>query len=205
MKTNDHIELVKSALPQALDYSAYRQLVNDLFAQGKTTGKDQSQQMLNYTELNIARMNKWDKYFHLPEDIRQQMVDYGREETWLVITEAWCGDAAHAVPVIARLAGFSDAIKLGYVFRDEHPELMSRFLTNGAMSIPKLIRLDSHDFSLIDTWGPRPLNLQQEFAMAKQRGDDMSEHKKQMQIWYARDRGQTIMKEIVSQLNLVLA
>lgn len=202
MKTNDHIELVRSALPQAFDYSGYRQMVDELFARGKTTGNNQSEQMLKYTELNIARMNKWDKHFKLKDDIAERLRNYDREETWLVITEAWCGDAAHAVPVMARMAEAADAIDLKYVLRDTNLPLMDMFLTNGGRSIPKLIRMDSRDHSIISTWGPRPLELQQDFLAAKNRGDDMNEHKKQMQIWYARNRGQAIMDELAHQLEL---
>ena len=201
MKTNDHTELVRSILPQALDYSGYRQLVGELFAKGKTTGHDQSSKMLAYTELNIIRMNKWDKHFKLHEDVVEMLRNYDRDEQWLVITEGWCGDAAHAVPVMARMAEYSDAINIKYVLRDEHPELMDLFLTNGGRSIPKLIRMNAHDHSIINTWGPRPAELQEDFLRAKARGEDMEEHKKQMQIWYARNRGQAILGELIHQLD----
>lgn len=203
MKINDHLEHVRRVLPQAFDYFSYRQMVDELFARGKTTGPNQSEPMLKYTELNIARMNKWDKHFKLPQNIAESLRNYDREETWLVLTEAWCGDAAHAVPIIARMAQTTDAIDLKFVLRDTNLPLMDMFLTDGGRSIPKLIRMDTRDYSVISTWGPRPLKLQQSFLDAKNRGDDMNEIKKQMQIWYARNRGQAIMDELAGQLELL--
>lgn len=200
MNSKDYITLVKEALPQSYDYSSYRQLVNDLFRQGKTTGSNHSGDMLAYTEMNIARMNKWDKHFKLPPALAEKLAGHDREEVWLVITEAWCGDAAHAVPVMTKMAEASPAIDLHFVLRDENLQLMDRFLTNGGHSIPKLIRMDAEDHGLLSTWGPRPARLQQEYLAARERGDDMMEFKKQMQIWYARDRGQTIMYELSEQL-----
>ena len=40
--------------------------------------------------------------------------------TWLVLTESWCGDAAHVVPAINKIAELSDNIDLKLVFRDEN-------------------------------------------------------------------------------------
>lgn len=205
MKSTGHVELVRQVLPQAHSYSDYRQLVDELFRKGKTTGKDQSASMMTYTELNLARMNKWDKYFQLEDHIVQFLADRSIAETWLVITEAWCGDAAHAVPVMAKIAAASPAIDLKLVVRDDNLALMEHFHTEGRFSIPKLIRMNTADLSILSAWGPRPSHLQALFLEGKARGEDMQEAKKQMQIWYARNRGSAIMHEILNQLDLVVA
>ena len=43
------------------NYEQYRNMLSHLLAQGKTTGEDQSESMIEYAKLNNARMNRWDK------------------------------------------------------------------------------------------------------------------------------------------------
>ena len=59
---------------------------------------------------------------------------------WLVLTEAWCGDAAQSLPIINKMAEVSDNITLRLILRDENLDVMDQFLQNGrSRSIPKLI------------------------------------------------------------------
>ena len=58
---------------------------------------------------------------------------------WLILTEAWCGDAAQNIPTIEKIARENDRIKTLYLLRDENLELMDKYLTGGARAIPKLI------------------------------------------------------------------
>ena len=196
-------ELVKKVLPGAYSYSEYRTLIDNLYKAGKATGKDQSEKMLGYTRLNMSRMNKWDKHASISDQVKDIMSQIDQSEIWLVITEGWCGDAAHAVPVIEKMARLSDKIELKFVLRDDEPELMDQFLTDGTRSIPKLIRFNAADFTVISTWGPRPEFAQSAFLEGKERGEDVGELKKQMQLWYAKDKGQSIINEIASQIALV--
>ena len=60
----------------------------------------------------------------------------------LVIAEDWCGDASNTVPIIARLVDLAPGLELRVIRRDENPELMDQYLTNGSRSIPIVIALD---------------------------------------------------------------
>ncbi len=202
MKLLESTELLEESLSRAMSYQEYRKLTNILFSEGRTTGLDQSESMIRYTELNIARMNKWDKYFKIPDDIRQFLSGYKKNEIWLVISEAWCGDAAHALPIMAKLAAVAPSIDFKVVLRNENLELMDLFLTNGSRGIPKLLRLDASSLDVLSTWGPRPFHAQHIFNEAKQKGEDLKEAKKRMQIWYARNRGVSILQEIVESMGL---
>ena len=77
----------------------------------------------------------------------------------LVIAEDWCGDASNTVPIIARLVDLAPGLELRVLPRDENPELMDQYLTNGARSIPIVIALDE-SFRELGHWGPRPTQLQ---------------------------------------------
>ena len=50
----------------------------------------------------------------------------------------------------------TESLELRIALRDEHPELMDRFLTNNARSIPKLLMVRPADNSVVASWGPRP-------------------------------------------------
>ncbi len=186
---------IEMALGKAMSYMDYRDLVDSLFANGKSTGDTQTEAYLNYTDLNIHRMNKWDKHYHVSAELEDQLKKLSDRETWLVITEGWCGDAAHAVPVIHKMADSSQNVEMKVVLRDENPELMDMFLTDGARSIPKLIRL-SETGEVLGTWGPRPVLGQKIIDDAKVAGTPIPTAKEALQLWYARDKGKTIASEI---------
>ncbi len=59
----------------------------------------------------------------------------------LVITEPWCGDSLTALP---RLIKFfeNNSAEFRIALRDQNPELMNKFLTDGKKAIPIFIILD---------------------------------------------------------------
>ncbi len=193
--------ILDRALAGSMTYEQYRDLVNQLFAQGKSTGHTQSDSYLNYSDLNIHRMNKWDKHYKVSEDVAVLMREKEESELWLVISEGWCGDAAHSLPVMHKLAELSPNVEMKVVLRDDNPELIDRFLTNGARSIPKLIRLNMQG-EVLSTWGPRPALGQKFVDDAKEANTPMADAKQALQLWYARDRGKTIEKELATMLVL---
>ncbi|MFK7932950.1 MAG: thioredoxin family protein, partial [Saprospiraceae bacterium] len=89
---------------QALDYSTYRQLVDDKLEQRLTTDNDGREAMLHYTFMNVARMRRLDKTSRLLPEIVEQLEAIKNPQKWLVITEGWCGDAAQIIPVLVKLA-----------------------------------------------------------------------------------------------------
>ena len=63
------------------------------------------------------------------------------------------------MPVLAKLAATVPGLELRVILRDQHPEVMDRYLTNGSRSIPIVIALDEQ-FRELGHWGPRPRELQ---------------------------------------------
>ncbi len=194
-------EIINNALEKSMSYKEYRVLIDSLTEIGKTTGENHSEAMLNYTQMNLTRMNKWDKHYSVSEEAKAS-VKKGGKEIWLLITEAWCGDAAHSVPVLEKLSNENPDIDLRIVLRDENLDLMDLYLTNGGRSIPKLIRLESETKTEISNWGPRPKEAQQLVLDAKTNGVDHDEYTKNLQIWYARDRGKSLEKEMLETFEL---
>ena len=119
-----------------------------------------------------------------------------RKRNLLVLVEDWCGDASNTVPILARWADESPSAELRILKRDENPELMDRYLTNGARSIPIVIVLDE-GLNELGSWGPRPTELQQ-WVMENRGVIPKTELYPQVRKWYARDRGETTLREVLA-------
>ena len=130
--------------------------MGELAARHRTTGADQNPALVRFTAQNQAHLDHAyalpllpalvDKLRHLP-----------RPEHWLVLGEAWCGDTAHTLPILAHLAGESAGrVRLHVLLRSDHPELMAAHQTDGKNSIPKLIRRDEATGADLGDLGPAP-------------------------------------------------
>jgi DNA-binding MarR family transcriptional regulator len=198
MNTPDAGRKVEAAyLQKAISYDAYTTLIDDLVGKGQTTGPDQSEAMIHYTQLNQQRMHRWEKTIQLLPSAEAAIRSVTLPQTWLVLTEAWCGDAAHTIPIMHALAMLNPLITLRLLLRDENPAMMDRYLTNGvSRSIPKLISLDTVTGDELFTWGPRPAVLQELFMKQKQEGIAYAALKEELQRWYNKDKTISVQEEL---------
>jgi thioredoxin-like negative regulator of GroEL len=189
-------ELISNSLNKAINYNSYREVVKSLLAQGKSTGHTQSESLLHYSKLNDTRMNRLDKTTKINEDLVQAVSELPKKYTLLTISEGWCGDAAHVLPVLNKVSETSKNLDLKIVSRDENDDLMNQFLTNGSKSIPKVIVLDEAN-EVVSTWGPRPSTATEMVNNYKEvHGQLDAEFKKDLQLWYNKDKGQTIQNDL---------
>ncbi len=178
-------------------YSDYRKLVEKLAAEGGTTGPEPTAERQDFTKLNAQRMHRLDKTMTVPEYVKARLEGLRCHIHWLVLSESWCGDAAQNLPVLAKMAECSPMINLRILLRDEHLDIMDRFLTNGGRSIPKLIILDTN-FNVTATWGPRPAEIQQQVLENKHSGRvPYSEFALVVQKWYMHNKGLALMEEML--------
>ena len=195
--------IIENSLSQSHSYVDYRNYINDILKEGKSTGKEQSEALTHYSELNEARMNRLEKTVKISTEIIQKLNQLNGDYIWLVISEGWCGDAAQILPVIYKMAELSERIDLKIVFRDENEDLMNLFLTNGTKSIPKLIILDKNTLEVLSDFGPRPIGAKQLILDYKAKHGIVDETAKtNLQLWYLHDKGLSTQKEI---LDLMLA
>ena len=191
-------EIIENSLKKTISYADYRALVSNLLADGKATGPEQSEALTNYSLLNDRRMKRLDKTIKISEETIQEYQNIKEPQTWLVITEGWCGDAAQNLPVLDKIAAVTDKIDLKIVLRDENLALMDLFLTNGGRSIPKLIALDK-DNNVLNTWGPRPTVATKLVADYKEtHGSLDAQFKQDLQVWYNKDKGQSVQEDFVN-------
>ncbi|MEZ5056666.1 MAG: thioredoxin family protein [Saprospiraceae bacterium] len=198
-------KIAKETLDKAISYETFRALNAKMVLEGFTSGPNQSPIMLQYTEINDFRMKRLDRTTVLNEEIQSLLSTIQSPLIFLSITEAWCGDGAQILPVIDKIASSSQHIEHNVIFRDEHPEVIDAFLTNGARSIPIVIVLDATTFEVLGHWGPRPETAQAMVMDAKLAAEnaDSEELKKKikldsqsaLQSWYARDKTKSIQLE----------
>ncbi|MEY3100064.1 MAG: hypothetical protein RIS63_963 [Bacteroidota bacterium] len=184
-----------SILAKAMSYEAYLQLSALLVKEERTSGPNQSEAYVYYTKLNFQRMKRLNKTIEVPASAIELLKEKAANWTWVILTEPWCGDAAQCVPVIEKLALSAGNIQTLYLLRDEHPEVMDAYLTNGGRSIPKLICLDKSGKEIF-TWGPRPAVIQEVMNRLKAEGiTEIATIVEQIQKAYNEDKQAGIYSE----------
>ena len=195
-------QLLDAKWDQAISYEAYLEWIDQLLAENKTTGDNHSEAMIHYTVMNRHRMRRIEKYTDLRNDAAAALAEIASPQDWLVLTEAWCGDAAQSIPVMHLMAEQCENVRLRLLLRDEHADLMDRFLYKGkSRSIPRLIVMDSGSRTTLGVWGPRPAEAQKLYESAVQEPDfSYQEVAEEIQKWYANDRTEAIQRELTSLL-----
>ncbi|PID04590.1 MULTISPECIES: thioredoxin family protein [unclassified Sporosarcina] len=123
--------------------------------------------------------------FEVPQD--DEFIELLKEKKphILVITEDWCGDAMLNNPILQKIAEAAN-IDVRAVLRDENPELIDRYLTNGGRSIPMYLLLNSAG-EVVEKWGPRAPVLQK-YVMdgrAKLPDKDASDFEDKQKVFYS--------------------
>ena len=195
-------KIISESLENAISYKNYRDLVSKLVEEESTSGNEKTEALVNYTMLNDRRMKRWDKTVKVSEEAKAKVEGFNKKMTWLVITESWCGDAAHIMPVINKVAELNDNIDYKVVLRDENEELINQFLTNGGKSIPKLIAIDNDTNEVVNTFGPRPTVATEMVNNYKaEHGKLTPEFKEDLQRWYNKDKGQSSIEDMLNLLS----
>jgi Thioredoxin len=193
----------QSNIDKGISYEEYRRMIDAFIMIGKSTAKKDSANLLEYSKLNVARMNRLDKTTELISGLKETIDCVNTPQTWLILTEGWCGDAAQTIPVFNKISKLNSNIELKFLLRDENLGLMDQYLTNGkSRSIPKLIILDENNEELFN-WGPRPKVLQEMFYHLKANAIDNATIKEEMHRWYTQDKTITTQKEILELLKQV--
>ena len=189
---------VAKALFKSHDYNEFRKLVSDLLLEGKTTGNNQSENLVLYSNLNVTRMNLLDKTIQITEENIEKLKSLQKRYIWLVLAEGWCADSAQIVPILNKMAHESGKIDLKIVLPEENEDLMDLFMTNGTRSIPKLIVVNKESGTIFGSWGPRPKGASEFLEIQKQKHNIEGEAaKNELQMWYLHDKGISVQDELV--------
>jgi hypothetical protein len=151
------------------------------------------------TRLNLHRTLRIGRTWQPTAQLAARLLRIDRPQTWLVISEPWCGDSAQCVPCLAAAARLCPLVRLRLLRRDAQPAVMDRFLTRGTRSIPILVALDDAGVELF-RWGPRPAAAQAVFDAAREEGLDKAAALERLHLFYGRDRGRALDAELVAAL-----
>ncbi len=185
-------------------YESYLKKHEEWVLKKETSSANPSSALVEYTKLNWARTQRIHKTISLNPELESMVKKIQHSYSWVVISEAWCGDSAQNLPVIANIARLNpEKIKLFIVLRDENPELMDNFLTAGARAIPKLIAIDETLGKEAFVWGPRPMPAQELLINWKRdpNGKSWDDFEKELHSWYAMDKTKTIQSELLERIS----
>lgn len=163
----------------------------------KTT--EQQAQNDSLINLNLIRMKRILTTYTPPTELREKIAALPPHR-WVIISESWCGDSAHFVPAFYKLSTGNANIHLSILYRDENPEIMDLYLTNGKRSIPKFIAISNKGKELF-TWGPRPAAIQALVEDAKKRGITGQQLEEFIQKCYNQDKFNSFNQEILELLH----
>lgn len=180
-----------------MNYAHYQQLFDDILNSSNPQPPYDKESYLQYTKLNQSRMKRWDKHGELSAEVIAALQNISAPQHWIIITEPWCGDAAHCVPFLIRMTEQNPLITYELQLRDSAPFLIESYLTNGSKSIPKLIARDANGNDLF-IWGPRPAGA--EAVRLQLKDEDFETLKIGLQNWYNADKGKEICAEIEEKL-----
>jgi hypothetical protein len=167
----------------------FRMLWDQALAFPAFVAEAKEQQELWSGSYKVARIPDW---AHLT-------IPPGRERRLLALAEDWCADTASTLPVLAKWADAVPGLSLRLLRRDEHPDFMDQYLTGTSRSIPVVVVLDN-DFREVHHWGPYPAPLIDWVKEHKPPALPKEEFVKGKRAWYARDRGETTLREVSALL-----
>jgi hypothetical protein len=189
--------LTAAQFATGLPYSAYRQHIAEALA---TPQPDEHlAKMLPYYRQAADRMDALMPTVAMPPELQAALGQLKEQYSWAIITEGWCGDASHTVPIIEAVAQASGGhLTTRYFLRDSHPDLIDRYLTNGGRAIPIAVMLHADTLTEAGVWGPRPAPLQAIHQELKAKETPFKEVITTVNAWYDEDGTRTTQQEILA-------
>jgi hypothetical protein len=178
----------------------YRRYFETEVARAGLAAADSQDPHVRYLPLNLHRTVRIEETYTPSRKVQTAVQAIKGPQLWMVLAEPWCGDCAQNLPYIAKIAACNASIDLRILLRDQNPDIMDAYLTNGTRSIPKLVAFDSQGNELFQ-WGPRPQPAAELFRQLKESGAPREEVIQKLHLWYGRNRGRTLEAEFVALLS----
>lgn len=183
-----------------MNYDNYKTLIDDILQNQSPEDPYHKDIYFNFTKLNRARMRRWDKQLVLTDLIVTSLKAISKPQHWIIITEPWCGDAAHIIPFLMKMAEINVLISYEIQLRDTEPFLINHYLNDGTKGIPKFIVRDEQGIDLF-FWGPRPHAAAEIMRNMEESQADFEKIKEALQNWYNKDKGESLLNELVVLFN----
>jgi hypothetical protein len=198
---NEKIEFLNRIKELGISFEEFNAIANKNAIDPSEPIEDEHLKMLHdFTKLNQRRTARILKTYKVSDDASKVIAKISSPQTWLIITEDWCGDSAQNLPYLFRMSELNKNIELKFIYRDDHLDIIDKYLTNGGRAIPKVIGFDKDGNELFQ-WGPRPEVAKQLVKEWKESGLQKKEFNEKLHLWYGKDRGKTFEKEFLGLLN----
>ncbi|WP_460764758.1 thioredoxin family protein [Niabella terrae] len=181
-----------------LDWQSYLDYTKEIISSTNPAAPYDNPDYLHYTLMNEKRMQRWLKANPITDETAAIIRSISTAQHWLVITEPWCGDAAHIVPILYLMSTLNEKIDFRLQLRDQDSEI-EQYLTNGTRSIPMLIVRNATGQDIFH-WGPRPKEGQEMYLALAARKADFEEVKTAIQHYYNKDKSLSTQREVAALL-----
>ncbi len=179
----------------SLTYKQYIDLtIKEIESTDVNSLNDAEKTLFEYKKLNLQRSSRIEKYYLVNDELKSIIQNIKQIQTWVIITENWCGDSAQNLAYIAAFTKMNPSITLKIILRDSNLDIMDQYLTDGSRSIPKLIAFDENWNELFN-WGPRPQAAKELMEQLKKEGLSKTDKYEKLHLWYGRNRGKDIEQE----------
>lgn len=183
-------------IEKGFTYSNYLKKIENQLFEIQNSGDEKG--YAKYYSINLKRIERLDKNFTLTNAQKEKISQVIPGFQLLIITEGWCGDAAQVMPVVNVMMN-EIGVEQKIVLRDENPELMNQYMTDGAKSIPILIGVGSEGNELF-RFGPRPQHGMELLKKHKENPQEYTDEQfhQDLQVWYNQDKGESIFNEFLA-------
>jgi len=184
-------------LEKGLSYPDYLRKIEDQLYDLEKSGDEKG--YAKYYSINLKRIERLDHNFQLSDEQKEKLKSTNPNFKLLIISEGWCGDAAQSMPVVNVMMN-ELGVEQKIVLRDENPELMDAYLTDGSRSIPVYIGVDANGNEIF-RFGPRPKAGMEMLKKHKENPETYTddEFHKDLQVWYNHDKGESIFNEFLNE------
>lgn len=197
----DRAELLRRIKNKGMTFEKFNDLADTKIRETDESKLDnEAKRKFGFTQLNQRRTYRILKTYKVNEKIEKAISKIIQPQTWMILTEDWCGDSAQNLPYIYKYSELNDNIELKILNRESNLDIMDKYLTNGVRAIPMFIAFDENGNELFE-WGPRPEEAKELVAKWKAEGDTKDQFNEKLHLWYGRNRGKDFEKEFLRLLD----
>jgi len=162
---------------------------------------EKGKKLFEYSRLNLVRSYRIQKSYRLKSEIVDLFKGINEKQIWLVITEDWCGDSAQNLPYVYKYVLNVQNIDFRIILRDDNLEFVDNYFNHTrSRSIPRILGFNSFGKELF-RWGPRPKVANNLVQQLMEEGKERTIINEKLHLWYGRNKGKELEKEIVEILN----
>lgn len=193
--------LIKERLNKSLTFEQFiKKIENYLDNTNPDNLNESDKHLYEFTKLNLQRMNRIQKTYSVSTEMKNALAKINKKQYWIIITEEWCGDSAQNTPIIAKIAEANPNIELRILERDDNPDIIDHYLTDGKRKIPKVILFDENGNELFQ-WTERPKKASELMTSLLNNGTPKEKAIEELQVWYNQNKGVELEKEFIELLN----